>query len=127
MLRPTDDGPEILLAQRPPGEALAGFWEFPGGKLEAGETALHAVVREVREEVGVEVRDIRYFGSQSWAFPHSLMIAFTAEHAGGEIRCEDEEIAEARWFPADALPPLPPSVSIARRLIDATVARLRDA
>ena len=58
MLRPTPAGPELLLAQRPPGEALAGFWEFPGGKLEAGETALHAVVREVREELGVDVQAI---------------------------------------------------------------------
>jgi NAD+ diphosphatase len=115
-------GREILLARAhrfPPGmfSALAGF-------VEPGETIEDCLAREVREEVGVEVRDIRYFGSQSWAFPHSLMIAFTAEHAGGEIRCEDEEIAEARWFPADALPPLPPSVSIARRLIDATATRL---
>ena len=117
-------GREILLARAhrfPPGmfSALAGF-------VEPGETIEDCLAREVREEVGVEVRDIRYFGSQSWAFPHSLMIAFTAEHAGGEIRCEDAEIAEARWFPADALPPLPPSVSIARRLIDATASRLRE-
>ena len=115
-------GREILLARAhrfPPGmfSALAGF-------VEPGETIEDCLVREVREEVGVEVGDIRYFGSQSWAFPHSLMIAFTAEYAGGEIRCEDAEIAEARWFPADALPPLPPSVSIARRLIDATARRL---
>jgi len=117
-------GRELLLARAhrfPPGmfSALAGF-------VEPGETIEDCLAREVREEVGVEVCDIRYFGSQSWAFPHSLMIAFTAEHAGGEIRCEDAEIAEARWFPADALPPLPPSVSIARRLIDATAARLRE-
>jgi NAD+ diphosphatase len=115
-------GRDILLARAhrfPPGmfSALAGF-------VEPGETIEDCLAREVREEVGVEVRDIRYFGSQSWAFPHSLMIAFTAEYAGGEIRCEDAEIAEARWFAADALPPLPPSVSIARRLIDETARRL---
>jgi len=115
-------GRELLLARAhrfPPGmfSALAGF-------VEPGETIEDCLAREVREEVGVEVREIRYFGSQSWAFPHSLMIAFTAEYAGGELRCEDAEIAEARWFPADALPPLPPSVSIARRLIDATARRL---
>jgi NAD+ diphosphatase len=118
-------GREILLARAhrfPPGmfSALAGF-------VEPGETIEDCLAREVREEVGVDVRDIRYFGSQSWAFPHSLMIAFTAEYAGGEIRCDDAEIAEARWFAADALPPLPPSVSIARRLIDETAQRLRDA
>jgi NAD+ diphosphatase len=117
-------GRDILLARAhrfPPGmfSALAGF-------VEPGETIEDCLAREVREEVGVEVRDLRYFGSQSWAFPHSLMIAFTAEYAGGEIRCEDDEIAEARWFAADALPPLPPSVSIARRLIDETARRLAE-
>ena len=116
-------GREILLARAhrvPPGmfSAHAGF-------VEPGETIEDCIVREVREEVGLEVGALRYFASQSWAFPHSLMIAFTAEYAGGEIRCEDAEIAEARWFPADAMPKLPPSVSIARRLIDETAARLR--
>ena len=116
-------GRDLLLARAhrfAPGmfSALAGF-------VEPGETIEDCVRREVREEVGVEVGEITYFASQSWAFPHSLMIAYTAEYAGGEIRCEDAEIAEARWFAADALPYLPPSVSIARRLIDATAARLQ--
>jgi len=116
-------GRDLLLARAhrfAPGmySALAGF-------VEPGETIEDCVRREVREEVGVEVDRITYFSSQSWAFPHSLMIAYTAEYAGGDIRLEDDEIAEARWFPADALPYLPPSVSIARRLIDATAARLR--
>jgi NAD+ diphosphatase len=118
-------GREILLARAhrfPQGmfSALAGF-------VEAGETIEDCIVREVREEVGLEVGQLTYFASQSWAFPHSLMVAFTAEYAGGEIRCDDAEIAEARWFPADAMPALPPSVSIARRLIDETAARLRGA
>ena len=65
-----------------------------------------------------------YFGSQSWSFPHSLMIAFTAEYAGGELAPDGIEIADAQWFSPEAVPKLPPSVSIARRLIDATVARL---
>ena len=69
------------------------------------------------EEVGMEVDDIRYFGSQPWPFPHSLMIGFTAEYAGGEIG-STTEIAEAGWFRADEMPPLPPKLSIARRLID---------
>ncbi len=116
-------GRDILLARAhrfPPGmySALAGF-------VEPGETIEDCIRREVREEVGVEVGALTYFASQSWAFPHSLMIAFTAEYAAGDIRLDDAEIAEARWFPADALPKLPPSVSIARRLIDATAARLR--
>ncbi len=115
-------GREILLARAhrfPPAmfSALAGF-------VEPGETIEDCIRREVREEVGVEVGRLDYFASQSWAFPHSLMIAFTAEYAGGEIRPDDAEIAEARWFAVDAVPKLPPSVSIARRLIDATVERL---
>jgi len=118
-------GRQMLLARAhrfPPGmfSALAGF-------VEPGETIEDCIVREVREEVGLEVGELRYFGSQSWSFPHSLMIAFTAEYAGGDVRCDDAEIAEARWFAADALPPLPPSLSIARRLIDDTAARLRSA
>ena len=76
--------------------------------------------------VGVEVANLRYFASQSWAFPHSLMIAFTAEYASGDIRCDDSEIAEARWFDVDALPSRPPSLSIARRLIDTVAQSLRE-
>jgi len=115
-------GSEVLLARAhrfPPAmfSALAGF-------VEPGETIEDCIRREVREEVGVEVGRLEYFASQSWAFPHSLMIAFTAEYAGGELRPDDSEIAEARWFAFDAVPKLPPSVSIARRLIDATVSRL---
>jgi NAD+ diphosphatase len=79
----------------------------------------------VREEVNVEIGPPTYFGSQSWAFPHSLMIAYTAEYAGGDMHPADEEIADAQWFDIDALPALPTNISIARRLIDATVARLR--
>jgi NAD+ diphosphatase len=117
-------GKEILLARAQrfaPGmfSALAGF-------VEPGETIEDCIRREVREEVGVEVREITYFASQSWAFPHSLMIAFTAEYAGGEIKVDDAEIAEARWFSVYDLPKLPPSVSIARKLINATAARLRE-
>ena len=116
-------GRDLLLARAhrfAPGmySALAGF-------VEPGETIEDCVRREVREEVGVEVGQLTYFASQSWAFPHSLMIAYTAEYAGGDLKVDDAEIAEARWFPADALPHLPPSVSIARRLIEATAARLR--
>ncbi|MEO8676186.1 MAG: NAD(+) diphosphatase [Casimicrobiaceae bacterium] len=115
-------GSEVLLARAhrfPPAmfSALAGF-------VEPGETIEDCIRREVREEVGVEIGRLDYFASQSWAFPHSLMIAFTAEYAGGEVRPDDTEIAEARWFAFDAVPKLPPSVSIARRLIDATVSRL---
>lgn len=115
-------GRELLLARKavwPRGRysALAGFVE-PGEMLE------DTVARETREEVGVEVADIRYFGSQPWPFPHSLMIAFTAEYAGGELKPDGVEIEEAQWFDAAALPMLPPGISISRRLIDTVAARL---
>ena len=115
-------GRQLLLARanrfpRAMYSALAGF-------VEPGESIEDCIHREVREEVGIDVDGLRYFASQSWAFPHSLMVAYTAEHAGGEVRLCDEEIADAQWFALDALPALPSPVSIARRLIDATVARL---
>ena len=115
-------GRELLLARanRFPQamySALAGF-------VEPGESIEDCIHREVREEVGVEVDRLQYFASQSWPFPHSLMIAFTAEYTGGDMHPCDEEIVEAGWFPIDALPQLPGPVSISRQLIDATVARL---
>ena len=67
--------------------------------------------------------NLRYFGSQPWPFPHSLMIGFHADYAGGEISCDAGEIADAQWFPPDELPELPGPISIARRLIDDWVAR----
>lgn len=116
-------GRELLLGRGvgfPPGRysALAGF-------VEAGESIEDAVAREVYEETGIEVCNLRYFGSQSWPFPNSLMIAFRAEYAGGEIRVDPNELADAQWFTPEALPKLPPHLSIARELIDATVAELR--
>ena len=112
-------GDAILLARNvivPPGgrmSALAGF-------LEPGESVEDAIHREVYEEVGLLVKSLRYFASQSWPFPGSLMIAFTAEYAGGDIRCDPAEIAEAHWFgPGDKLPDLPPPQSISRALIEA--------
>lgn len=116
-------GHELLLARSPhfaPGmySALAGFVE-PGESLES------CVHREVKEEVGVEVRALRYYGSQSWPFPHSLMVAYTAEWAGGEIVCQPDEIEAAAWFPIDALPTIPPRFSIAGHLIRDTADRLR--
>ena len=115
-------GREILLARNvnfPPGRysALAGF-------LEAGESVEEAISREVQEEVGIAVKNPVYFASQSWPFPHSLMIAFTAEYAGGDLTPNGHEIAEADWFSFDNLPQLPPRISIARSLIDQTIVRL---
>ena len=107
---------EILLAhsQRFP----AKFYSVLAGFVEPGETLEECVRREIKEEVGIDVKNIRYFGSQPWPFPDSLMIAFTAEYAGGEIKVDDSEIVDAGWFSTDNLPPIPPKISIARRLID---------
>ena len=116
-------GRELLLARS--ARFASGVYSALAGFVEPGETIEDCIRREVREEVGVEVGEPVYFASQSWAFPHSLMIAYTVEYAGGAIRLDDPEIEDARWFALDALPKLPPSVSIARRLIDATVERLR--
>jgi NAD+ diphosphatase len=88
------------------------------GFVEPGETLEECVERELIEEVGIGVKNIRYFGSQPWPFPDSLMIAFTAEHDRGEITIDNREIIEAGWFSATALPPIPGKISIARRLID---------
>jgi len=95
------------------------------GFVEPGETLEECVAREVYEETGIEVQNIRYFGSQPWPFPNSLMIAFTAEYRGGEIRIEESEIVDAGWYTAGKLPPVPDRVSIARRLIDWFAERYR--
>ncbi len=115
----------IVLIERGDQLLLARARRFPtvmysvlAGFVEPGESLEETVVREVKEEVGLSLKDIRYFGSQPWPFPHSLMIAFTATYAGGEISLDDNEIEDAGWFTVDNLPPLPGKISIARKLID---------
>jgi NAD+ diphosphatase len=115
-------GREILLARKkewPQGRysALAGFVE-PGEELE------DTVRRETREEVGIEIENLRYFGSQPWPFPHQLMIAFTADYASGAITPDGIEIAEAAFFDCERLPNLPAGISISRRMIDTVTAKL---
>jgi NAD+ diphosphatase len=95
-----------------------GLYSVLAGFVEPGESLEECVAREVREETGVEVKNLRYFGSQPWPFPHSLMIAFTAEYAGGEILIDESELADAGWYAADALPSIPDPITVARRLID---------
>jgi NAD+ diphosphatase len=111
---------EALLARgvqwtMPMYSCLAGFVE-PGESLEA------AVVREVAEEVGLDVSNPTYFGSQPWPFPNSLMVGFFADYASGEITCDPTEIVDAGWYRRDAMPMIPPGISIARKLIDTWLA-----
>lgn len=108
-------GEELLLARnanfpRPMYSTLAGF-------IEPGESVEETLVREVREEVGVDVCKLRYFQSQSWPFPNQLMLGFFAEYAGGDIVCDLTEIADAQWFHYRELPMIPPASSVAGQLI----------
>jgi NAD+ diphosphatase len=107
---------EILLARS--AQFKDGFFSVIAGFVEPGEGLEDTVHREVLEETGIKVKNIKYFGSQPWPFPDSLMIGFTAEYDSGEIHIDGEEIVEAAWYKADALPKLPGSISIARHLID---------
>ncbi len=109
-------GDQFLLARSR--HFLPGMYSVLAGFVEPGESLEEAVGREVKEEVGLDIKGIRYFGSQPWPFPHSLMIGFTATYAGGEISPDDEEIEDAGWFGADGLPTIPGKISIARKLID---------
>jgi NAD+ diphosphatase len=110
------DGDRCLLARK------AGWapnrYALVAGFVDNGESLEAAVAREVKEEVGVDVTDIRYVGSQNWPFPSQLMVGFVARYAGGEITIDVEELEDARWFPATALPDLPSRHSISRFIID---------
>jgi NAD+ diphosphatase len=109
-------GSQILLAR---GHAFVPRrFGIVAGFVEPGESLEDAVRREVDEEVGIEIADIAYFGSQPWPFPHGVMIGFRANHLNGEITLDDGELAEAGWYTIDHLPEIPTKLSIARRLID---------
>ncbi len=109
-------GEELLLLRNV--RDTRGVYACLAGFVEIGETLEQAVRREVREETGLEIRNIRFAGSQGWPYPDQLMIAFYAEWESGEIRIQPSEIADARWFRREALPPLPRPGSIAWRLIN---------
>jgi len=109
-------GDEILLA-RPPHLAL-GVYSALAGFVEAGESVEECLRREVREEAGIEICNLRYFGSQSWPYLHSLMIGFIADYHSGELVAQKDEIEDLGWFRLDRLPLPPHPVSLARRMIE---------
>ncbi len=116
MIVAVERGPEILLARGP--QFPPGIYSMLAGFVDPGESAEEAVHREVLEETGIRVRDIRYFGSQPWPFPHSLMLAFQAEYDGGSFVLEPGEIEDAAFFHVDALPKtFPGRFSIAQWLL----------
>ena len=117
-------GSEILLAR---GLSFRSrFYSLIAGFVEPGETLEQAVEREVLEEVGIDVKDITYFGSQSWPFPSQMMVGFTANHASGSLRINESELSDARWFQIEQLPgdiEIPNTFSISGRLIRSVLPR----
>lgn len=109
-------GDEILLARK--AEWTDGRYSLVAGFVEFGECLEEAMARETAEETNIQIKNIRYIGSQSWPFPSQLMCGFVADYAGGEIELRDKELADAQWSKLDQLPTLPPKRSIARHLID---------
>lgn len=94
------------------------FFGLVAGFVETGETLEEAVVREVHEEVGIKIKNIRYFASQPWPYPCGLMVGFTADYVSGDLHLQRSELDDAGWFDRDHLPPVPDKMSIARQLID---------
>lgn len=109
-------GTEILLARAH--HFPANLYSILAGFVEPGESLEDTIIREIYEEARIKVKDIRYFGSQPWPYPNSLMIGFTATYASGEIQIDETELADAAWFNKHNLPLIPPKLSIARKLID---------
>jgi NAD+ diphosphatase len=107
---------ELLLTRKK--EWAAGRYGLVAGFLDFGESLEECAIREVREETGIAIRNVRYVGSQNWPFPAQMMAGFIADYAGGDIIINTDELEDARWFTADKLPELPPKRSIARWIID---------
>lgn len=113
-------GASLLLAHN--SDFTPQLYGLIAGFVEGGESIEAAVIREVREEVGIAVKNVRYFGSQFWPFPNSLMIGCFADYDDGELRCDGVEITDAGFFRRDSLPTTPGPGSVARRIIDAWLA-----
>lgn len=109
-------GDEILLVHAR--NFKSDFYGLVAGFVETGETLEEAVHREVMEETGIKIENIRYFGSQPWPFPCGLMIGFNADYVSGEIKLQAEELTKGNWFTKDTLPHIPEKLSIARKILD---------
>lgn len=118
-------GRELLLAMGTRHKST-GMYSTLAGFVESGESLEQALHREVKEEVGVNVHNVEYFGSQPWPFPHSLMVGYIAEYHSGDICIDDDEICDANWYSIDELPKVPPTLSIAGQLIEEVVNRIRE-
>jgi NAD+ diphosphatase len=107
---------KILLARSP--DFLPGIYSTLAGFIEPGETVEQAVIREVKEEVGISIKNLQYVASQPWSFPSNLMLGFTAEYAEGEIQINQNELEDAQWFSIHQLPQLPNPMSLSRQMVD---------
>ncbi|GGF83692.1 NADH pyrophosphatase [Alteromonas lipolytica] len=117
-------GQEILLA-RGVRHTNTQIYSIIAGFVESGESVEQATHREVGEEVGVKIKNLEYFGSQAWPFPHSLMMGYFAEYDSGDIVIDEKEIVDADWYHIDNLPQLPSNLSIAGKMLDVLIERLR--
>lgn len=116
-------GDRLLLARN--ARVSRPFYSLIAGFVEPGESLEQAVEREVMEETGLRVKNIRYVASQPWPFPHQLMVGFFADYAGGELVLQEEELADAGWFRPGEFPAVPPLTTIAGQLIQAMAADIR--
>jgi len=114
-------GNEVLLVHAR--NFKGNFHGLVAGFVETGETLEEAVRREVMEETGISIKNLRYFGSQPWPYPSGLMVGFNADYAGGDIRLQQEELSAGAWFSKNNLPQLPERMSIARMMLDDWLAK----
>lgn len=118
-IRRTDsEGKEEILLVHARNFRRNEMYGLVAGFVETGETLEDCVRREVLEETHLRIKNIRYFGSQSWPYPSGIMIGFTADYESGDVQLQEEELSRAGWFSRDNMPPIPDKMSIARRLID---------